>query len=65
MIGRDDFRQLRRSILKVSNSMSDKQIDLLISSIQVQKFKKFIFMRDIDPGDDQEFCDNQEKLNAP
>ena len=61
---RDDFRQLRRSILKVSDSLSDKQIDYLISSIQVQRFKKFISLRNIDPGDNQEFCDNQEKLNA-
>jgi len=64
MIGRDDYRQLTRSILKVTDSMSDKEIDLLISSIRVQRFKKFISMRSIDPGDDQEFCDNQEKKHA-
>jgi len=62
MIDRDDFRQLRRSVLRVTDSMSHKQVDLLISSIQHQRFKKFIFMRSIDPGDNQEFCDNQERV---
>ena len=63
MIPNHEWRQINRSLAKIVDRMSYDQAKKIKNSIAIIMWRRRNkFIKNIDAGDDQEFCDNQKNF---